>query len=179
MRFRSACSRRFSPRGARRGDRELWSHRATTPFAPGARGRLLRDRDGAHSDGSYEDVLARITDGLAWSEGEDARCVSPTRRRSATPVTASAPSRSGAVYEGGASPRHTGHAGLVPRGPQARRDRRDVPRASRHAGQRRALRATRQGKGRTCGVPPGSGSRSWCVRDPRDVRRSARPLHDE
>jgi hypothetical protein len=48
--------------------RRVGADQAAQPDAAGAGDGLLLDRD-VYSEGSYEDVLGQLTDGLAWASG--------------------------------------------------------------------------------------------------------------
>ena len=125
-----------------------------------------------YSEGSYEDVLAQLTDGLSWASGWSETYTPPSKsaifqaraRLGAEPLAA--------LFERVARPIGTdGDAGGVAGRAAAGRDRRDLPGRRRHARERRALRPSRGEQGRAGGVPAGPGGGAGRVRHARDLRR--------
>ena len=131
-----------------------------------------------HSEGSYEDVLSQLTDGLSWASGWEDSFTPPSKsaifqarqRLGAEPLAA--------LFARVAKPLGTAAAGLrVAGGPAAGRDRRELSGCRRHGGELGVLRPPGGEQGREISVPPSPAGGSGRVRHARDVRRRDRSLH--
>ena len=132
-----------------------------------------------YSEGSYEDVLGQLSDGLAWSSGWEEEYALPSKsaifqaraRLGREPVQA--------LFERVArpigAPTVGGRHRVVGRAP-AGRGRRDVSGCGRHRRERGVLRPARGEQGRAGRVPAGPGGRVGRVRHPCHVRRVVGPL---
>ena len=140
-----------------------------------------------YCEGSYEDVLAMVSDGLAWA-GRDERSGKVANKAAISHARDRlGPEPMALLFERVAKPLAAKdtpgcwlqrHPWVLVGGPAAGRHRWDLPGPARHASQRRPLWPARGDERRTFRVPPGPRGRIGRVRDPRHVRRGGRPLHN-
>ena len=173
-------TRVFPAAGRRRGHRGRRSHRAAEPgaAAPGW-SPTSPSPWRCTPDGSYEDVLAQLTDGLSWSSGWSESWAPPSKsaifqarlRLGAEPLAA--------LFARVARPLgYPGGPGGLRGWPPAGGHRRHLPGRGRHRGERHPLRPARGEQGRAGRLPDGPGGGRGRVLDARRLRRRDRPLLD-
>ena len=119
-----------------------------------------------HSEGSYEDVLALLTDGLSWTSGEEP-IVLPSKSAIFQARSRLGPEPLQMLFAKVATPlAEQADTGGVVGWASAGRHRRDVSRRGRHPRQRRLLRASRGHQGRAGCVPPSPSRGRGRVRQP-------------
>jgi hypothetical protein len=96
---------------------------------------------GLYSEGSYEDVLSQLADGLSWASGWEESFTPPSKSAIFQARARLGPEPLAALFERVARPhRDSGDARGVARGPAAGGDRRELPGRRGHFGERRVFR---------------------------------------
>src|SRR5665647_3012346 len=128
-----------------------------------------------HSEGSYQDVLALISDGLAWAQRGDGSGKLANKAAISHARVRLGPEPMALLFERVAKPmgaKDTPGCWLA-----SGRHRWDLSGPAGHASQRQSFRAARGEQGRTISVSPSPSRRVGRVRYPRGIRRRDRPLH--